>query len=213
MAWSAIADIYKKMGNRQLEAETYINLFKINPNAHSGKLKTAGEAYEELGMTEKAKDAYSLFIDRRFSNPDVAMNLARIYFNEKNCRKLPDVLKGYDTIPEAAQMLNECGFSTRKIKAEHTLQKKKLSPLMFSLRYGGLAIMAGGTVGGIVCNSIADTEMKRYNEWKDDLESDATKPSEVKKMRETIDSNVLMRNVLYGVAAVGLSAFAVTWFF
>jgi hypothetical protein len=32
-------------------------------------------------------------------------------------------------------------------------------------------------------------------------------------MRATIDNNSLMRNVLYGVAAAGLSAFAVTWFF
>jgi hypothetical protein len=141
------------------------------------------------------------------------MNLARIYFNEQNCRKLPDVLKGYDTIPEAEKMLNECGFKTRRIKADQTLQKKKLSPLMLTMRISGGVLAVGGIAGGIVCNSIVDSEGKRYNEWKENNESDATYPARIKDMRTTIDSNALMRNVLYGVAAVGLSAFAVTWFF
>jgi hypothetical protein len=170
-------------------------------------------------MIDKAKDAYSLFIDRKFSNPDVSMNLARIYFNEQNCRKLPDVLKGYDTIPEAEKMLNECGFKTRRIKADQTLQKKKLSPLMLTLRISGGVLAVGGIAGGIVCNSIVDSEGKNYNAWGDipqnpDAEyPDATYPDRIKGMRDKIDSNTLMRNVLYGAAAVGLGAFAVTWFF
>ena len=221
-AWEVIADVYNRMGDNQLEAESYVNLFKINMQANSAKLKTAGEIYEKLGMTDKAKDAYALFVDRRFYDRDVSMSLARIYFNEKNCKKLPDVLKGLDTIPEAVQMLSECGYKVRTIDASQTMRTQKLSPLMFTLRISGAVLAAGGLAGGLIIDGVVIKDLdEKYHDFgrPDKPNSTPGNPAEgesfsnVKKLREDIDSSMMTRNLLYVLAGVGLSGFAVTFFF
>jgi len=217
-AWEVIADVYNRMGNAQLEAESYVNLFKINMQAHSAKLKTAGEIYEKMGMTDKAKDAYALFVDRRFFDRNVSMSLARIYFNEKNCKKLPDVLKGLDTIPEAIQMLSECGYKVRTIDASQTMKTHKLSPFMLTMRISGAVVAAGGLGYGLFTNYVTIEDLKeKYHNFSDDKSNpkgtDAESFSKVEKMRKDIDSNIFLRNTLYVVAGVGLSGFAVTFFF
>ena len=212
-AWEVIADVYNRMGNSQLEAESYVNLFKINMQANSAKLKTAGEIYEKLGMTDRAKDAYALFVDRRFYDRDVSMNLARIYFNEQNCNKLPDVLKGLDTIPEATKMLADCGYKVRRIDASQTMKTNKLSPVMLTLRISGAVVAAGGLAGGLVIDKVVVSDLeKKYLDFNTEG-SDAQKPAKVKEMREKLDSNIFLGNTLYVLAGVGLSGFAVTFFF
>jgi len=226
-AWEAIAELYDKIGNTAEAAEANVNLFKINMQAHSGKLKLAGEAFEKLGMTDKAKDAYALFIDRRFSDRDVSMNLARIYFNDKDCKKIQDVLKGYDTIPEAVQMLSECGFKVRRIDESQTMREKQLTPLMFSLRVSGGTLLGGGILTGLLMNNWVSSTHEKYDAWDRNLkttevtknqnklknESDAYNPEEVKKMRKDMDTGILIRNIMYGVAGLGLAGLAVTFFF
>jgi Tfp pilus assembly protein PilF len=222
-AWGLIADIYNRMGNSQLEADSYVNMFKINMQGNSGRLKTAGEIYEKLGMTDKAKDAYSLFLDRRFADAEVAMSLGRIYYNEKNeknCNRMREVLKGLDTIPEAVQMLSDCGFKVRLIDASQTMKTKKLSPLMLTLRISGGAFLVGGLTGGLVINGVVlPDKVEKYQDWKPSPSSDddgpkpAQNPATVKQMRKEIDNNVLLRNTLYALAGVGLGGFAVTYFF
>jgi len=214
-AWEAIAELYSKTGSSAEAAEAYVNLFKINMQAHSGKLKLAGEAFEKMGMTDKAKDAYALFLDRRFSDRDVSMNLARIYFNDKDCKKIQDVLKGYDTIPEATQMLAECGFKVRRIDESQTMKAKKLSPVMLTARISGGAFLVGGIAGGVLFNENVKNIHEKYQKW--DVQgqegSDARNPDKVKKMRDDIKSNETYRTVAYVLAGVGLAGFAVTFFF
>jgi tetratricopeptide (TPR) repeat protein len=221
-AWEAIADLYKKMGNDLEAAESYVNLFKINMNAHSGKLRLAGEAFEKMGMTDRAKDAYALFLDRRFSNKDVSMSLARIYFNEKDCKKIQDVLKGYDTIPEATQMLAECGFKVRRVDESQTMRTKKLSPLMLTARISGGALLAGGVGIGLWMDALVKKNYKTYSNWDKSYTPDpanpkdpgeAYKPAKVKELREDMDFEMVMRNTMYVLAGVGLAGFAVTFFF
>ncbi len=216
-AWEAIAELYDKMGNSLEAAESYVNLFKINMQAHSGKLKLAGEAFEKMGMTDKAKDAYALFLDRRFSDRDVAMNLARIYFNDKECKKIQDVLKAYDTIPEATQMLADCGFKVRRIDESQTMKRKKLSPLMLTARISGGALLAGGVGLGLYFNSTVSSTYEDYQGFGKPGEPapnpDARNPEKVKQMRKDIDFGETMRNTMYVLAGVGLAGFAVTFFF
>ena len=216
-SWEAIAELYGKMGNSADAAEAYVNLFKINMQAHSGKLKLAGEAFEKMGMTDRAKDAYALFIDRRFSDKDVSMSLARIYFNDKECKKIQDVLKGYDTIPEAAQMLADCGFKVRRIDESQTMKKKKLTPLMLTARISGAALLAGGVGLGLYFNSQVSDTYEKYNGYGEPGQPapnpDARNPEKVKQYREDIDSYQTLRTVMYVMAGVGLSGFAVTFFF
>jgi len=211
-AWEAIADLYKKMGNDAEAAESYVNLFKINMQIHSGKLKLAGEAFERMGMTDKAKDAYALFLDRRFADKDVSMNLARIYFNEKECNKIQTVLKGYDTIPEATQMLADCGFKVRRIDESQTMKAKKLSPIMLTARIGGGTLLVGGVVGGLLLNNNVKDTYKKYSDW-NTPGSDARDPNKATDMHKSIETNMMLRNVLYVAAGVGLAGFAVSFFF
>jgi tetratricopeptide (TPR) repeat protein len=224
-AWEAIADLYKKMGNDLDAAESYVNLFKINMNAHSGKLRLAGETFEKMGMTDKAKDAYALFLDRRFADKDVSMNLARIYFNDKDCKKVKDVLegmKGYESVAEATQMLADCGLKVRKVDESQTMKTKKLSPLMLTARISGGTFLVGGITTGLLMNSWVSGTNKKYQDWKEwdakyatkpEDAGDAYKPAKVKEMREDMDFGIAMRNTMYVLAGVGLAGFAVTFFF
>jgi tetratricopeptide (TPR) repeat protein len=219
-AWEEIAAIHRRMGNEHLAADAYVNLFKINMQAHSMKLKTAGEIYERLGMVDRAKDAYSLFLDRRFSNKDVSMSLARIYFNEKDCKRLPNVLRGLDTIPEAAQMLGECGFRVRTIDASQTLRARKLSPFMLTMRISGAVVAAGGLTGGLILNyGVIDPVKKKYDDYPSDLTNlpstptDGMDPDKVDDMHKQLKDAMFWRNTLYVLAGVGFSGFAVTFFF
>jgi len=206
-AWAAIADVYKQSGNTELEAETYVNLFKINQNAHSGKLKIAGGIYEKMGNIEKAKDAYALFMDRRFSDADVAMSLARIYFNEKDCKRLPDVLKGLDTIPEATEMLTECGHTVKRIDASKTAKTKKLSPLMLTVRISGGVLAVGGLATGLIINGVVIPD--QYDNW---YQTEKTVKG-VSDARSAIETSQTLRDVCYILTGVGLSMVTVTFLF
>ncbi|MDR2727497.1 MAG: hypothetical protein LBB56_00040 [Chitinispirillales bacterium] len=204
-AWRIIAMIHKRNGNEQLEAETYVNLFKLNMNAHKGGIKIAGEIYERIGMVDKAKDAYALFLDRRFVDADVSMSLARIYFNDKECKRLPDVLKGLDTIPEAVQMLSDCGFARRVIDPSQALKGDKMSPVRLTIRVSTVALFIGGIAGGYAFNSQVEKLGDDYSNTKSRDEAD--------KLRNDIEKNEMLRNVLYTVGAVAAVGFGVTFFF
>ncbi|MDR0306046.1 MAG: hypothetical protein LBI42_04310 [Chitinispirillales bacterium] len=203
--WRIIAEIHKRTGNSQLEAESYVNLFKINMAPNKYGLKLAGEIYERIGMVDKAKDAYGLFLDRRFVDTEVSMSLARIYFNEKQCKRLPDVLKGLDTIPEAIQMLNDCGFARRVIDPSQALTQNKISPVKLALRISTLAAAATGVGVGYYFN----TQVKSLG---DDYENTKS-PREADKLRSDIESNKTLRTVFYTVGAAGLAGFTATFFF
>ncbi|MCL2182866.1 MAG: hypothetical protein FWB85_05280 [Chitinispirillia bacterium] len=227
-AWEEIAEVYKRMGNEVLAADAYVNLFKINMQEHSLKLKAAGEIYEKLGMTDKAKDAYSLFLDRRFSNKDVSMSLARIYFNDNDCKRVQQTLKGMETVPEAIQMLGDCGIKVRLLDSTLTMRKTELSPFMLTMRISGAVVAAGGLAGGLALNYgvIEPTHEKYQNYPKMGQDGEMPNPSDpnfwekggasaanVAKWRKEIDDGILMRNLLYILAGVGFSGFAVTFFF
>jgi tetratricopeptide (TPR) repeat protein len=219
-AWAAIADIHRRTGNSQLEAESYVNMFKINMQDNSARLKMAGEIFERIGMTDKARDAYALFLDRRFTDREVSMSLARIYFNdfsERNCQRMRDVLRGLDTIPEAVQMLTDCGFRVRVVDATRTVQTTKLSPVMLTIRISGAALFAGGLATGLILDGVViknlSEEYGDYGTMEDPRGTSAESHSKVQKLRKDIDSNILLRNTMYIMSGVGLAGFAVTFFF
>jgi Tfp pilus assembly protein PilF len=223
-AWAAIADIHRRTGNSQQEAEAYVNMFKINMHGNSARLRMAGEIFERIGMTDKARDAYALFLDRRFTDREVSMSLARIYFNDegnrtRNCERMRDVLRGLDTIPEAADMLRECGFRVRVIDTDQTVQARKLSPFMLTVRISGAALFAGGLATGLIVDGVVIKDLaERYSGWPgnphgSDPHGDAMNYDNVQKMRKDLESNMMLRNAMYVLAGVGLSGFAVTFFF
>jgi len=199
-AWKIIAMVHKRMGSDQLEAETYVNLFKLNNSEHKGRLKVAGEIFEKIGMVDKAKDAYSLFLDRRFVDTEVSMSLARIYFNEKDCRRVGNTLnavKEVDDIPEALQMLRDCNITRRSIDASQAMKGDKMSTLRLTLRATSALILAVGVGGGIYFDGQVDENGKLYK--------NANGPTDAAKYKKEVQDNQTLRNVFYGVG-IGLAA-------
>ena len=205
-AWKVIAEIHKRTGNNQLEAETYVNLFKLNQNEHKGRMKIAGEIFERIGMVDKAKDAYATFLDRRFVDTEVSMSLARIYFNERDCRRVEQTLRGIDTIPEALQMLADCGI-TRRVVAGN-FEGGKTSPVKIGVRASTVAIFIGGIVGGYIMNSDIIELGAEYNNHEQ-----TRSVAKADELRSDIESKTLIRNVLYGLSAAAAVGFGVTFFF
>lgn len=217
-AWVAIAELYDKMGNPLEAAESYVNLFKINMQAHSKKLKLAGEAYEKMGMTDKAKDAYALFLDRGFADNDVSMNLARIYYNEKDCKRVKDVLekmKGYESNADATAMLSDCGHKVRKVDESQTMKTKKLSPVMLTARIGSGVLLVGGAAMGYVFDMGVSDTYDKYSSFDkgEDADIDSQRPDKVKEMRKDMEDGIFKRNLMYILSGVGLAGFALTFFF
>ncbi|MCL2688585.1 MAG: hypothetical protein FWE57_01900 [Chitinispirillia bacterium] len=207
-AWVVIAEIHKRTGNQQAEAESYVNLAKLNMNEHKGRLKTAGEIYERIGMVDRAKDAYATFLERRFVDHEVSMSLARIYFNEKDCRRVDQTLRGIDTIPEAIQMLRDCGIARRAIDPSQAMAGDKMSGVRLTIRLSSVGLLVGGIAGGYYFNSQVDELVKEYT-------SDAahSRPK-ADKLRKDIETNQMLRNVFYGAGiGLGLAGFSVTFLF
>ncbi|MDR3012566.1 MAG: hypothetical protein LBU70_05075 [Chitinispirillales bacterium] len=218
-AWRIIAGIHERTGNEQARADAYVNMFRISMHGNSGRLKTAGGIYERLGMSDKAKDAYSLFLDRRFSDTEVSISYARLLFNEgeRGCRRIPDVLRGLDTIPEAEELFNLCGIEIRRIREDQTLAAMKLSPLMLTLRITGGVVAAGGLAGGLFMNSRAESLNEEYRDWDGEVMLDGTNRAQtldgVRELRDDINAAVFWRNALYAMSVAGLTGVALTFFF
>jgi len=204
-AWRVIAEIHGRAGNSQLQAEAYVNLFKLNMNAHREKMKLAGGIYERIGMIDRAKDAYETFLQRRLVDTEVSMSLARIYFNENNCRQVDITLRGLDTIPEAIQMLRDCGIARRAIDPDQAMRGDKMSPVKLTIRASAIGLFIGGVAGGYAFNNRVQTLGDDYHK--------STSGSEADRLRKEVEDNKLFRNILYGVGAAAAVGFGATFFF
>jgi len=89
---------------------------------------------------------------------------------------------------------------------------KTLTPLMLTARVSGVALLAGGITAGLLFNSSVASTHEKYLQF-DIPGSDARNPDKVKEMRESMDSGMIWRDVMYVLAGVGLVGFAVTFFF
>jgi tetratricopeptide (TPR) repeat protein len=213
-AWLAIADIYSRSGNREPEADIYVNLFRSNMNAHSGRLKTAGQIYDTLGLIDKAQEAYTLFWEKGFVDYDVSVSLARILVSQQECTNLWDVLSLHPVTPEVAQLLGECGL--RRAVTAVRMEEKKMHPALLTMRISGGALAALGFAGGLYQDSKVREEARRYNDFGSPMYpkgTDAEYYAKVKEMRKNIDNAVLGRNLLYFMAGMGAGAFTVSFLF
>jgi len=213
-AWLAIAGVYRRSGSRELEAGIYVNLFRSNMKAHSGRLKAAGQIYENLGLIDKAKEAYTLFWEKGFIDLEVSMSLARILVNERECKNLWNVLSLHPVTPEVAQLLGECGL--RRAAVASRVEIKETHPAMLTMRISGGALAALGLAGGLYYNANVKAEAKNYNGFGSPLYpkgTDAEYYAKVQKMRKNIDNAALRRNMLYIVSGVGAGLFTVSFFF
>lgn len=203
-AWKLMAQIHERMGSTEEAAKCYVSLFHLNNNKYKDHLKKAGEMYEKSGNTDKAKDAYALFLDRRYVDREVRLSLGKIYFNEQNCDQAKKVLEGMDTIPEAVKIRTECGEIIR-IPGDSTDWGPKTPTFVIALRWTTAILAAGGAAGGY----FMDEEVKKLAPtYKDAKGQDLTIST-----REDIQSKQTLRNGLYGLAGAALAGLTATFFF
>ncbi len=207
-AWSLKAQIYLRQNRQSDAARCYVSLFHIDNNRYRNKLRTAGELYEKTGSSEDAKDAYSLFLARRFHDPVVSLRLASIYFNENNCSQATQLLEGIDTLAairgEATKIMDHClgkDRGRRAVVPGATLGARRLSPFRVVLVITTGVAAAGSFTGGFLADRSLEDLGDKYR--------DANYQSEVVDLREQINTRKQLRNIFYIASGASLGLFTI----
>lgn len=198
-AWQELAKTYLKMNRQNDAAECYVNLFQINNEVYKDDLLKAAELYEEINMTDKVKDVYSLYLARKFVNPTVSVKLALLEAKSGNCEKAMDLvfnLNSNSSVAAEVQEVNKmCGKPERRVVVQDDDQLRKSSPAVVLWRIiSGVLLVGGAGAGYYLDTQIADKQkayQKSYN------------LNEIDKLHNDIKNFTTLRNASYGVAAAG----------
>ncbi len=224
-AWLQLAEVYSKMGKEDEAAECYVNLFHINNSAYKDYLPKVGYKFEALGMKQRAKETYSLFIARKYTDPEVSIRLAKLELSDNNCPRATELVQGLDTNTygtDIRKIYEQCGVKQRHVVVndkEAKLQRGKAAVFMWRVFSGIVA--AGGAGTGFYINTLIDKKIKEYkvhtNTWQERIDNPQNFPGirlkEVQDERDYIDnlhndieSFKLYRNVCYGVGGAGAAS-------
>ena len=149
-AWRQLADLYTKMRRDNDAADCYISLFHINNNAYKDYLPKAGMMFESLGMFDRAKDAYSLFLARKYTDVEVSLRLAKLELQGGNCQKAVELVEGMDTLQtvgsDVRKILDQCGQPERRVivPTEMGNQKKWMPVFLWRVFSGVITAGAAG---------------------------------------------------------------------
>ncbi|MBN1576209.1 MAG: hypothetical protein JW913_06655 [Chitinispirillaceae bacterium] len=205
-AWQQLAEIYSLSGREAEAAECYVSLFQINNETYKDYLLKAGIMFENAGYIENAKDAYALFIARRFDNPEVSVRLAKLEMQSGNCPKAIELVDDMDTLGEFGQDVlainTQCEKKERRVSIPTGTGRDKQWRAVFFWRVSSGAIAVAGVVGGIIMDDQAKKKHKDYG--------DAQLPTDVDRFRSQIETFVMARNLCYLGAGVGLTSFALS---
>ena len=205
-AWRQLADLYSKMGNNKDAAECYISLFHINNTAYKDYLPKAGMMYESLGEIEEAKEAYELFLARRYVDPEVSVRLAKLELQSGRCDKAVELVNGLDTnamySSDVRKINDQCGKPERRVVIPTDMADQGNWRGVFFWRVISGVITVGAAGLGYYCDmQVADTKTK-YLESKN--------PSEVPSLHDDLEKFQLYRNISYAGAAVGATSFTLS---
>lgn len=205
-AWQKLADIYSASGNRAEAAQCYVSLFHINNSAYKDYLAKAGKMFEEAGYLDNAKDAYALFLARRFSDTEVTVRLAKLELNSGNCKKAIELVDEMETTGEfgedVAYINTTCGKEERRVVIPTGSERDKGWRARFLWRVGSGAVVIAGVALGAVFDSKIGPKQKEYDESQNtDVVNDLH--SEL----ETLKRNSLL---CYAGAGVGGASFALS---
>lgn len=131
--WLRLVDSYKQTKQDSALAECYVVLFNLKGDEYKSQLAQAGHIFTEKGLEAKALTVYELFLGRKFSDPEVNVNLAKIKFRDKKYKEVIALLEGLGNSgakdPETQRML---GIAYAEL-GEH---KKAAGPLAIALEDG-----------------------------------------------------------------------------
>ncbi len=198
-AWQELAKLYLKMNRQSDAAECYVNLFQINNEAYKDDLLKAAELYEEINMTDKVKDVYSLYLARKFVNPSVSVKLAKLEAQSGNCEKAMDLvfnLNSNSSVATEVQEVNKmCGKPERRVVVQNDDQLRKSSPAVVLWRIISGVLMVGGAGAGYYLDTQIGDKQKTYQS--------SLNVNEIDKLHTDIKNFTTLRNACYGVAAAG----------
>ncbi|MBN1308395.1 MAG: tetratricopeptide repeat protein [Chitinispirillaceae bacterium] len=205
-AWRQLAEIYSLSGREAEAAACYVSLFQINNEVYKEYLLKAGIMFENAGYLENAKDAYSLFIARRFDNPEVSVRLAKLEMQSGNCAKAIELVDGMDTLGEFGQDViainTQCEKKERRVSIPTGTGRDKTWRRVFFWRVSSGAIAVAGVVGGLILDNQAKETHKKYIA--------SQQPSEVESLHSRLETFVMARNLFIAGAGVGMTSFALS---
>ncbi len=80
----SLARAYEKTGENKLAAQSYSKLFEMDTVKYADYLAEAGLHHEKAGEPEKARDAFSRYLNGGYENPEINLHLARLEFGFKS---------------------------------------------------------------------------------------------------------------------------------
>lgn len=167
-AWLQLAELYDKMNRESDAAECYISLFHMNNTAHKDYLVKAGLLYETLNMPDRAKDAYELFLARKFSNPEVSVRLAKIELNNQNCKRAVELVNGIDTNSslgfDVKKIYENCKHERRVVVVTKDDPAQKGWAAVFAWRLGSSLLTAAGAGIGYYFNTQIEDANQKYEQ-------------------------------------------------
>ena len=93
VAWVELAAILAKKGQDSSAAEAYLKLFSFDNEKYKTNLIEAARLFEKSGAKAKAKNTYSQFLAKKYSDPAVNVSLASLEFDEKNYKAVIALLE------------------------------------------------------------------------------------------------------------------------
>jgi tetratricopeptide (TPR) repeat protein len=224
-AWLQLAEVYSKMGKEDDAAECYVNLFHINNSAYKDYLPKAGFKFEALGMKERAKETYSLFIARKYTDPEVSVRLAKLEVADNNCPRATELVQGLDTNTygsDIKRIYEQCGVTQRHVVVndQETKQQRGKAAVFMWRVFSGI-VSAGGAGAGYFINTKIDEKIAEYKQHSDtwlgyinDQQGNVgismtmvnNERETINKIHSDIESLKLYRNICYGVAGAGATS-------
>lgn len=93
-AWMELAGVLEKSGKDSAAAEALMRLFAINNEKYKSKLAEAGKLFLKSGNKAKAKSAFTTFLDRKYVDNNINLQLAYLEFEDKNYKAVINHLQG-----------------------------------------------------------------------------------------------------------------------
>lgn len=197
-AWQKLAEAYLSAGREQDAAACYVNLFKINNNLYKDYLLKAGIMFENSGYLDDAKDAYALYIARRYDNPEAKVRLGKLEMRSGNCPKAIELVDGMDTTgtfgADVAEINIRCEKKERRVVIA-TGKRDNTWKLVLAWRLSSGVIGAAGGGAGYFFNNLAK---EKYNEYRN-----ANNLEEIDRLHNELQTLLLFRNLSYAVGIAG----------
>lgn len=88
-----LASLYETLKKDSAAAEIHMQLFAVNNDKYKQNLIVAGKLFERKNLKQNAKDAYYLFIKKKYINPEANIRLTKIEYESNNFDSVASLLQ------------------------------------------------------------------------------------------------------------------------